>query len=35
VAGQDVVDAIGTCATGANDKPVDEQRINSVRIEVA
>lgn len=35
VAGQDVVDAIGTCATGANDKPVEEQRINSVRIEVA
>ena len=35
VAGQDVVDAIGTCATGAGDKPVEEQRINSVRIEVA
>lgn len=35
VAGQDVVEAIGTCATGANDRPVEEQRINSVRIEVA
>ena len=35
VAGQDVVDAIGTCATGANDRPVEEQRINAVRIEVA
>ena len=35
VGGLDVVDAVGTCATGANDKPVEEQRINSVRIEVA
>ena len=35
VGGQDVVDTIGTCATGANDKPVEEQRINAVRIEVA
>ncbi len=35
VAGQDVVDAIGTCSTGAGDRPVEEQRINSVRIEVA
>ena len=35
VAGQDVVDTIGTTATGANDRPVEEQRINAVRIEVA
>ena len=35
VGGQDVVEAIGTTATGANDRPVEEQRINSVRIEVA
>ena len=35
VGGQDVVDAIGTTSTGANDRPVEEQRINAVRIEVA
>jgi cyclophilin family peptidyl-prolyl cis-trans isomerase len=35
IGGHDVVDAIGTCSTGANDKPVEEQRINSVTIEVA
>ena len=35
VGGQDVVESIGTTATGANDRPVEEQRINSVRIEVA
>jgi peptidylprolyl isomerase len=35
VAGQDVVETIGTTATGANDRPVEEQRINAVRIEVA
>ena len=34
-AGQDVVEAIGTTATGANDRPVEEQRINAVTIEVA
>jgi len=35
VGGQDVLDAIGTSATGANDRPVEEQSINAVRIEVA
>jgi len=35
VGGQEVVEAIGTTATGANDRPVEEQRINAVRIEVA
>jgi hypothetical protein len=29
------VNAVGTTATGANDRPVEEQRINAVRIEVA
>ena len=31
--GQDVVDAIGTTRTGRNDRPVEEQRLNQVRIE--
>ena len=35
VGGQEVVEAIGTTSTGANDRPVEEQRINAVRIEVA
>lgn len=35
VAGDDVVAALGAVATGANDRPVDEQRINSITIEVA
>jgi len=35
VGGLDVVEGIGTTATGANDRPVEEQRINAVRIEVA
>jgi cyclophilin family peptidyl-prolyl cis-trans isomerase len=35
IAGQDVVDALGAIATGANDRPVEEQRINSLTIEVA
>jgi cyclophilin family peptidyl-prolyl cis-trans isomerase len=35
IAGQDVVDALGAIATGANDRPVAEQRINSLTIEVA
>ncbi len=35
IGGEDVVAAIGTTATGGNDRPVQEQRINSVRIDVA
>lgn len=35
IAGQDVVDALGAIATGANDRPVEEQRINSLTIEIA
>jgi cyclophilin family peptidyl-prolyl cis-trans isomerase len=35
VGGLDAVQGIGTTATGANDRPVEEQRINAVRIEVA
>jgi cyclophilin family peptidyl-prolyl cis-trans isomerase len=33
VEGQVVVDAIGTTTTGRNDRPREDQRINSVRIE--
>ena len=33
VSGQDVVEAIGTTRTGRNDRPVEEQRINTIRIE--
>lgn len=33
VSGQEVVDAIGTTATGRNDRPREEQRLNSIRIE--
>jgi cyclophilin family peptidyl-prolyl cis-trans isomerase len=33
VAGHDVVEAIGTTATGRNDRPLEEQRINTIRIE--
>ncbi|MSO44864.1 MAG: peptidylprolyl isomerase [Thermoleophilia bacterium] len=35
VGGQDVVDALGATATGANDKPVQDQRLNSITIEVS
>lgn len=35
VGGQDVVDALGALPTGSNDRPVDEQRINSITIEAA
>lgn len=35
VAGDDVVAALGAVATGANDRPAEEQRINSITIEVA
>lgn len=31
--GQDVVESIGTTATGRNDRPREEQRVNTVRIE--
>jgi cyclophilin family peptidyl-prolyl cis-trans isomerase len=33
VGGLDVVEAIGTCATGGNDRPVETQVINSITIE--
>jgi cyclophilin family peptidyl-prolyl cis-trans isomerase len=33
IAGEEVIRAIGTTATGRNDRPREEQRINSVRIE--
>ena len=33
IAGQDVVDVIGTCATGANDRPSEPKVINSITIE--
>lgn len=33
ISGQDVVEAIGTTRTGRNDRPVEEQRINTIRIE--
>lgn len=33
VAGHDVLEAIGTTPTGRNDRPREEQRINSIRIE--
>jgi len=33
VEGQDVVDAIGTTRTGRGDRPVEEQRVNSIRVE--
>ncbi len=33
VGGHDVVDVIGACATGANDKPVEQQTLNSITIE--
>jgi cyclophilin family peptidyl-prolyl cis-trans isomerase len=35
VGGQDVVDAIGTTRTGRGDRPVEEQRVESIRIETA
>jgi len=35
VAGLDVVEAIGTCATGGNDRPVETQVITSITIEEA
>jgi cyclophilin family peptidyl-prolyl cis-trans isomerase len=33
IAGEDVVEAIGTTATGRGDRPREEQRLNAVRIE--
>ena len=33
VEGHEVVEAIGTTATGRNDRPREEQRINTIRIE--
>lgn len=33
VAGQEAVEAIGTTATGRNDRPREDQRLNGVRIE--
>ncbi|WP_396909701.1 peptidylprolyl isomerase [Mycolicibacterium sp.] len=33
VAGHDVVEQIGTTATGPRDRPREEQRVNSIRIE--
>lgn len=33
--GQDVVDAIGTAPTGPGDRPREEQRVHSIRIEEA
>ena len=32
VEGAEVVDAIGSCATGAGDRPVEEQKINKVEV---
>jgi cyclophilin family peptidyl-prolyl cis-trans isomerase len=33
VGGEDVVEAIGTTRTGRGDRPVEEQRVNAIRIE--
>jgi cyclophilin family peptidyl-prolyl cis-trans isomerase len=33
IAGEDVLEAIGTTATGRGDRPREEQRLNAVRIE--
>ena len=33
IAGEDVLEALGTTPTGRNDRPVTEQRLESVRIE--
>jgi peptidylprolyl isomerase len=33
VGGMDVVDAVGTCATGGGDRPVETRTINSITIE--
>ena len=33
VEGMDVVDAIATTATDANDRPLEEQRMKTVRVE--
>jgi cyclophilin family peptidyl-prolyl cis-trans isomerase len=33
IEGRDVVEAVGTTATGRNDRPREEQRINTIRIE--
>jgi cyclophilin family peptidyl-prolyl cis-trans isomerase len=35
VEGEDVVEAIGTTRTGRGDRPVEEQRVNTIRIEQA